>query len=238
MPKIYLNETDNLEKCESNGFNNFPFFDDLKKEDIAYLCSIAITRKYSKRQIIYSPALSTNSIYFCKTGRVKISILSKDGREKIINLVNPGEIFGETLFLENNKRNEIACTLDECEVYEIDNNEFREFLDKTNLYLWFTYLIKNKINSYLENIEDLSFKDASQRVAAFLLRYSNNFGKKIGSQTFTKSFLGHLEIAQITACSRQTVSSFLEQIRMLGIIHFDRNRLIVNDQDYLQRLAG
>ncbi|MFZ2322324.1 MAG: Crp/Fnr family transcriptional regulator [Ignavibacteriaceae bacterium] len=226
------------EKCEYNRFNIFPFFSDLKKEDLEYLNSITITRKYSKKQLIYSPVTITNSIYLCKKGRIKISILSKDGREKIITILNSGEIFGEIFFLENKRRNEIAFTIDECIVYQIDKNEFREFMDKTNLSLWFTYLIKNKILAYLENIEDLAFKDATQRVAAFLLRYSNNFGKKTGTQIFTESFLEHIEIARITSCSRQTVSSFLEQIRMKGIIDFDRKRLIVNDQDHLQKLAG
>ena len=103
MSKIYQRETKRLEKCESNSFKNFPFFNELKKDDIEYLNSIAFNRKYSKKQIIYSPVISTGSIYFCKKGRIKISILSKDGREKIISLVNPGEIFGETFFLENKK---------------------------------------------------------------------------------------------------------------------------------------
>lgn len=227
-----------IEEYECNCFKNPPHFDKLKKEEIELLNSITFLRKYAKKQLIYSPNISTNSIYFCKEGRVKISILSKDVREKIINLVGPGQIFGATFYFDNKNMNEIAHALDECEVYEINYNKFREFLDKTNLYSWFTFIIKDKLNLYLENIEDLAFKDASQRVATFLLRYSDNFGKKIGYQTFTKSFLGHHEISQITACSRQTVSSFLDQIRMKGIIDFNRNKLIVNDEVYLQKLAG
>lgn len=100
-----------------------------------------------------------------------------------------------------------------------------------------TKILGLKIKSFSERIEDLIFKDANQRIASFILRYAEQNGKKIGNQIFIKPFLKHQTIGELTACSRQTVNYFLNDLRNRGVIDFDRSKLIINDLNEIKKLV-
>ena len=93
-----------------------------------------------------------------------------------------------------------------------------------------------KLKSYSERIEDLVFKDAKQRVVSFISKLAEEHGKQVGDQIFVKPFLKHQDIADLTACARQTVNDVLTDLREKQIIDFDRKKLIINDTDKLKSL--
>ena len=97
-----------------------------------------------------------------------------------------------------------------------------------------TKIIGLKIRSYSERIEELVFKDTKQRVISFLVKLSSENGKKIGEQIFVKPFLKHQDIANLTACSRQTVNDVLTELREKSILDFDRKKLIIQKFDELK----
>jgi CRP-like cAMP-binding protein len=99
-----------------------------------------------------------------------------------------------------------------------------------------TKLIGFRLRKYSERIEDLVFKDAAQRVVSFLLSLSEEQGKAVGEEIFVKPFLTHQDIAEITACSRQTVNSVLTDLREQGVINFDRKKLIIKKKNELDKL--
>jgi len=197
---------------------------------------ITSMRNISKNQPIYFPKEPSNSIFFLKKGRVKLTRMSSDGKEMILGLVNKGEVFGEMAFLDEEERKDFATTLDECLICTINKDDFKQFV-KSNpeLNLRLTKLIGLKMRKYTERIEELVFKDAEQRVVSFLLSFANENGKQIGDEIFVKPFLKHQDIAELTACSRQTVNSVLTDLREKKIINFDRKKLIVHDKEELQR---
>jgi CRP-like cAMP-binding protein len=190
-----------------------------------------------KNQPIYFPQEPSNSIFFLKKGRVKLSRTSSDGKEMILALVNMGEVFGEMAFFDEGERNEFATALDDCLVCAINKNEFKGFVDKNpELNLRITKLIGLKLKKYSERIEELVFKDAEQRLVSFLLRLADENGKQIGEEIFVKPFLKHQDIAELTATSRQTVNSILTDLREKRVINFDRKKLIIYNREKLTSL--
>ncbi len=215
---------------------NFNIFKSLDTDSMEELNRITSMRNISKNQPIYFPKEPSNSIFFLKKGRVKLTRMSSDGKEMILGLVNKGEVFGEMAFLDEEERKDFATTLDECLICTINKDDFKQFV-KSNpeLNLRLTKLIGLKMRKYTERIEELVFKDAEQRVVSFLLSFANENGKQIGDEIFVKPFLKHQDIAELTACSRQTVNSVLTDLREKKIINFDRKKLIVHDREELQR---
>jgi CRP-like cAMP-binding protein len=204
---------------------NFNIFKDLKEESM------------QENQPIYFPQEPSNSIFFLKKGRVKLSRTSSDGKEMILALVNMGEVFGEMAFFDEGERNEFATALDDCLVCAINKNEFKGFVDKNpELNLRITKLIGLKLKKYSERIEELVFKDAEQRLVSFLLRLADENGKQIGEEIFVKPFLKHQDIAELTATSRQTVNSILTDLREKRVINFDRKKLIIYNREKLTSL--
>jgi CRP-like cAMP-binding protein len=213
---------------------NFNIFKDLKDESMQELSRITSMQDIPKNQPIYFPQEPSNSIFFLKKGRVKLTRTSNDGKEMILALVNKGEVFGEMAYFDEVERNDFATALDDCLVCAINKNEFKEFVDRNpELNLRITKLMGLKLKKYSERIEELVFKDAEQRLVSFLLRLADENGKQIGDEIFVKPFLKHQDIAELTATSRQTVNSILTDLREKNIINFDRKKLIIYNRETL-----
>lgn len=213
---------------------NFNLFTSLKQESMMELNKLVKDKEIGKNQPIYFPNEPSSSIFFLKTGRVKISRYSEDGKEMIMAFINPGEVFGEMSYLGEGERTDIAVSVEPSFICAINKDDFAQFIEKNpSLNLRITRLIGLKLKSYSERIEDLVFKDAKQRVISFIKKLADDNGNKVGDQIFVKPFLKHQDIADLTACARQTVNDVLTDLRVKGIIDFDRKKLIINKPDEL-----
>ena len=216
---------------------NFNMFKGLDAPSMERLNKISSMQTINKNQPIYFANEPSNSIFFLKKGRVKLTRTSPDGKELIIALVSPGEVFGELGVIDNGERTDYAYTTDESLICAISTNDFQEFISKNpELNLKITKLIGFKLRKYSKKIEDLIFKDAPQRVISFILNFAIEHGKKIGDELFIKPFMTHQEIAELTACSRQTVNAVLTDLRVKGIINFDRRKLIIIQEEKLKNM--
>jgi CRP-like cAMP-binding protein len=225
------------EKSKLWYLENFNLFTSLKQDSMMELNKLVSEKEISKNQPIYFPNELSNSIFFLKTGRVKISRYSDDGKEMIMAFINPGEVFGEMAYFGEGERTDIAITVEPSYICAINKNDFAGFIEKNpSMNLKMTRIIGLKLKSYSERIEDLVFKDSRQRVISFLIKLADENGIKIGSQIFVKPFLKHQDIADRTACARQTVNDVITDLREKQIIDFDRKKLIINDADKLKSL--
>jgi len=218
------------EKTKLWYLENFNLFKGLNDDKKAELKRITSMRELNKNEPIYFANDPSTSIFFLKTGRVKIVKYSSDGKENILTLINPGEIFGEMAFLDEKERTDFAITVEPVLICAINKDDLGEFINKTpSLNIKLTKMIGLKLKSFSERIEDLVFKDANQRVISFLLRMIEKNGKSVGEQIFIKPFLKHQDIAELAAYSTQTVNYILTDLRDKNIINFDRKKLIIND---------
>lgn len=217
---------------------NFNLFEGLNSENMERLEMITKMQEISKSQPIYFAQDPSNSIFFLKKGRVKLTRTSPNGKEMIVALINPGDVFGEMSIVEDSERSDYAITMDQSLICAISKNDFKDFIEKNpSLNLKLTKLIGFKMRKYSERIEGLIFKDANQRVVSFLLSLAEDQGKKIGDEIFIKPFLTHQDIASLTACSRQTVNAILSSLREEGLIDFDRRKLIIKNKKKLINLS-
>ena len=215
---------------------NFNLFKSLSMKSMEELNSITTMKDIPKNQPVYFANEPSNSIYFLKKGRIKLTRTSPEGKEMIIALVNPGEVFGEMSILDDGGRNDYATVLEPALICAISRNDFKNFVEANpELNLRITKLIGFKMKKYSERIEELVFKNAEQRVISFVLSLARDHGKKLGDEYFVKPFLTHQNIAELTACSRQTVNAVLTDLREQGHIHFDRKKLIVHSEQALQK---
>ena len=227
------------EKSKLWYLENFNLFRGLKEDSMMELNKISSMHELKKEEPIYFANEPSKSIYFLKTGRVKIAKYFSDGSEKIITIINPGEIFGVMAYLDEAQRTDYAITVEPSLICAINKNDLASFIEKNpELNLKLTKLLGFKLRSFSERIEYLIFKEADQRVTSFILKYAEKNGKKIGDQIFVKPFLKHQDIGELTACSRQTVNYILTDLRHKGIIDFDRSKLIVNKLEELKKVVS
>ena len=151
------------EKSKLWYLENFNIFKSLGQPDMEALNKITSMQDISKNQPIYFAHEPSSSIFFLKKGRVKLTRTSPDGKEMIIALVNPGEVFGEMSVIGEEERVDYAIAIDSSLICAISKNDFAKFIEsKPELNLKITRLIGFKLKKYTERIEGLVFKDATQ----------------------------------------------------------------------------
>jgi len=190
----------------------------------------ASMNRVEKNGVIYFPEVQSKNIYFLKTGHVKIARLSPDGREAILDIVGPGEIFGELTLADDGGEVyvEMAEALDEVLICAMSKNDFMEFLKKNpELNLRMVKLIGLKLRKVESKVEDLIFKNVRERIMTFLFRFAEAFGKIKERQISVPKFLSQDEIAHMTGASRQTVATILNELRKEGVIDFTTKSLTI-----------
>lgn len=192
--------------------------------------------KMKKNEYIYFPEDPSSSIFFLKKGRVKIGSYSDSGKEIIKAILNPGEVFGELSLVGQEKRNDFAIALDNnLVVCSLGMKDMEEMIEKNPLIgIKVTKLIGFKLQKIERRFESLVFKDARTRIVDFIVDLGQEKGKAIGKEILVKHNLTHLDMANLTATSRQTVTTVLNELKEKNMIHLERNKFLIRDIDSLK----
>ncbi|MBC8345663.1 MAG: Crp/Fnr family transcriptional regulator [Candidatus Marinimicrobia bacterium] len=213
------------------GINLFQGMDD---KSMATMVSRTKMHVAKKREIIYFPEEPSNTIYILKDGKIKISRLSEDGRETTLDLLGPGEIFGESAILGQDTHGNSATVVEDAVICAINKDMFKEIMDMSpQLNLSISKFIGFRLRRIEAHIEDLVFKNAEERIIAFLKRYANTFGKELVDRITVRPFLTHQEIAELTATARQTVNAVLNQLANDETVSYSRRYFNILDKSWL-----
>ncbi len=193
-----------------------------------------VEKVFKKGEYIYLPDDHSDKIYFILYGRVKIGSYGDADREIIKAVLSKGEVFGELALISDGKRGDFAIAMEETEVCIVNKRDIKNlFKDRSNLQTFFLQLFGTRIIEMENRLESLVFKDSRTRIVDFLLEMASKKGERVGYETVVRKFLTHQEIANLTATSRQTVTTVLNDLRNKGLIKFDRRRLLIRDKEKL-----
>ena len=212
---------------------NFGMLKALSKEEKERLDSMAVMRHAPKKQVLYFPADSSSSVYLLKAGKVKISRLSSDGREIILTILGPGEVFGELGITGQQEREEVAEVTDDAVICVVDIKDLQNMMhDNSKFNMEILKFIGFRLKRVQSRLESLIFKNAEQRIRSLIKELALDHGRPIAgddNQREVKLGLTHEEIAKLTATSRQTVTTQLNELEKLGLIKYDRKRIYIKD---------
>ena len=222
------------EKTKIWYLQNFNLIQGMDESSMEMMDQKSKMKKSSKREVIYFPEERSDNIYMLKEGKVKISRVSEDGKKMTLQLIGPGEIFGESAILGQEKRENIAEVVEDAVICSINRTMFQEMLaNNPKMNLSINKFIGLRIRKIQAHVEDLVFKDAHERVVAFLKRYAKTFGKEMIDGWMVRPFLTHQEIADLTATSRQTVNSILNDLVTNQDIKYTRRYFQVLRADWI-----
>ena len=192
--------------------------------------------EYKKDDFVYFSDEPSSHVYLIAEGRIKIGSYSDDGKEIIKAILQPGEIFGELALVGEEKHSDFAQVMDKkvsiCQLTLEDMDELMK--ENKDLSVKITKLIGFRLRKAERRIESLVFKDARTRIIDFLYDLGVEHGQKVGFEILVKNFFTHQDIANLTATSRQTVTTILNELRESNRINFDRRRLLIRDLETLK----
>jgi CRP/FNR family transcriptional regulator, cyclic AMP receptor protein len=193
-------------------------------------------KTFKRGTYIYVPNQDSDKIFFLTEGRVKIGNIGEGGKEFTKVILTPGEVFGELSIIGEGKRRDFAYAMEDTEVCMITTEDMKGLFKEYNgLYMFFMKLIGNRQLDIENRLESLVFKDARTRIIGFLVEIGQKKGQKVGFDTLVKKFFTHQEVANMTATSRQTVTTVLNDLRTKNQITFSRSRLLIRDLDALAK---
>lgn len=190
---------------------------------------------FSKGDLIFEPSQKADKVYFISSGRVKIASDKQSDKSITKAILGPGEVFGELAILSNNERRDYAIAMEKTEICEISKENLTSLFREHNpLFLFMMNLIGNRALEMEKRLESLVFKDSRSRIIEFLVDLNSKKGQRVGYEWVVRKFITHQEIANLTATSRQTVTTVLNELKTKNIITFNRKRLLIRDLDQLK----
>ena len=189
-------------------------------------------RKYKKGDYIFMQNAEHSKIYFVKKGLVKIGNFSSTGKEITKQLIVENELFGELTIIGQERYDDFAVALSDVEILTLDVDYVRaEMLRQPKLSNYIMTLIGIRLLQVEKRLERVAFENSRTRIIEFLKDLAIEKGKNVGYEILVNGFLPHQEIANITATSRQTVTTTLNELRSENLIYFNRKKLLIRDKD-------
>lgn len=215
-----------------------PLIGDLPADALAHLAEVVQLLEVRRRQVVYLPGDPGGSIYFVNGGRVKISKVTRDGKELTLAYRGPGDVFGELALIDGGPREEMAEAVDNALIAEMDRGEFERLIQNHGMIGYRLTKIFAQRRREIENkIENLVFKDVNAKLAQLLLRLGGEYGVDDARGTLVALKITHQEMANLIGSTRETVSLTLSQFKRKGLIHTDGRKVILADPDGLKALA-
>lgn len=213
-------------------------FSSLSEDEMAEMGRITSMESVKKRQPLYLPGDPGDNVFLLKSGRVKVSQISEDGKEFTLAILEPGEIFGELEVFEGTQRDTMAEALEDTSICVIKKRDFEELLKKRpDLTLRLTKMIGLRLRRLESRITDLVFKDVPSRLAHLLLRLSGEFGVRDGAAIRLTIGITHQQMANLIGSTRETVTAILGDFKRQGLISLDERRVVILREKELEHLT-
>ncbi|MDI6600184.1 MAG: Crp/Fnr family transcriptional regulator [Thermoanaerobacteraceae bacterium] len=183
-------------------------------------------RVYKKGESIHMDEEPGDYIYFIIKGKVVHIIHDSSGKERIILLMDDGDIFGEVTMFEEKQNLVISEPLEDSVIKKIPKGEFADLLNKdSTLYFAVIKSLTKKFRWLVMDLMDLSFENVYCRVATNLLMLMDMYGEKTEGGVQISLKLSQSDICRMAGASRVSVTRVMEEFDRLGIMEV-RDRLI------------
>ena len=178
-------------------------------------------------------------VYFIQEGSIKLGTYGSGGREITKAIYRSGEIVGEMALWGEEKHHNFACTMEQVKVRVMKVSDLQQKIRQHHsLHLELMRLVGQRLLATEHRLESMVFKNSRSRIVEYLYELGQEQGQRVGYEVLVRKFLTHQEIANLTATSRQTVTTILNELRNDNIITFNRKRLLIRDMELLEKKVG
>ena len=174
---------------------------------------------FPKKQAIFAQGDTADAVFYIQTGKVKLTVVSKTGKEATIGILNEGDFFGEGCLTGQPLRMCSAAAMTDCSVMQIDKTYMMEVLHREHAFsdMFVAYLLTRNIR-YEEDLVDQLFNSSEKRLARMLLLLAH-FGKD-GKPESVIPKISQETLAEMVGTTRSRVSFFMNRFRKLGFIDY------------------
>jgi CRP/FNR family cyclic AMP-dependent transcriptional regulator len=176
---------------------------------------------YARSKVIFAQGDPSDAVFYVQAGKVRLTVLSKRGKEATLALLGEGDFFGESCITSDQPRRVASATaITECRVLRIDKRAMLEVLHQEHAFsdLFVAYLV-GRYNQTQADLVDQLFNSAEKRLARTLLLLAR-FGKEGRSENVIPK-ISQETLAEMVGTTRARVNFFMNRFRQLGLIEYN-----------------
>ncbi len=219
-------------------FLQAPMFTALEPEAAAALRASLTEQTLTKGSILFAEGEPGDRLYVILEGKITLGHTSVDGRESLLAVLGPGEMFGELSFFDPGPRASTATALTDAVVAGLGHEQLSPWLTgRPELASALLQGLARRLRRTNETMADLVFSDVPGRVAKALMDLGEKFGEITPEGLLVTHDMTQEEIAQLVGASRETVNKALADFTHRGWIRLESRQVMVLDVERLGRRA-
>jgi CRP/FNR family cyclic AMP-dependent transcriptional regulator len=219
-------------------FEGHALFGQLSAEDIEALLSHARFHHHNAGDLIFAKGSPGRSMMAVIEGSIRISSTAIGGREVVLAILHPGEIFGEIALLDGGERTADATAMTDCDILIVDHRDFIPFLEhRGDLCVKLLRILCHRLRQTDEQVEAALFERLEGRVAKALIRLSaeNRNGGKPDAPVRLR--VSQQELAGMVGASRESVNKQLHVWARGGFLQLGKRLIVIRDPTVLEELV-
>ena len=213
-----------------------PLFTALDDASAASLRASMENVRLNKGAILFSEGDEGDHLYVIVEGKLKLGTSSGDGRENLLSILGPGEMFGELSLFDPGPRTSTATAVTDVRMLSLGHNKVVPWITQhPQVALELLARLAQRLRRNYEVVGDLVFSDVPGRVAKALIDLGERFGKETTEGLYVNHDLTQEELAQLVGASRETVNKALADFAGRNWIRLDGRAVLVLDLERLSK---
>ncbi len=221
-----------------DAFMQSPLFAALDAEGAAALRASLTATEFPKGAVLFHEGEPGDHMYVIVEGKVKLGQTSNDGRESLLGVLGPGEMFGELSLFDPGMRTSTATALTDATVLGLGHDQLTPWLSgRPEVAAALLMALARRLRRTNEAMADLVFSDVPGRVAKALMDLGEKFGAVSSEGLMVTHDMTQEELAQLVGASRETVNKALADFAQRGWIRLESRQVLILDVERLGRRA-
>ena len=213
-----------------------PLFTALADDSATALKARMVEVRVSKGQVLFNEGDSGDRLYIVTDGKIKLGIKSIDGRENLLAVLGPGEMFGELSLFDPSPRTATATALTDAKLLGLGQEDLNLWLaEHPEVAKHLLRALAQRLRRTWEAVGDLVFSDVPGRVAKALSELAQKFGTRNNDGLHVAHDLTQEELAQLVGASRETVNKALADFATRGWVRLEARAVVILDEDRLNK---
>jgi CRP/FNR family transcriptional regulator, cyclic AMP receptor protein len=210
----------------------------LPTSDLDHLAQLSAVRTYKAGEPVFLKGDPGTAMMAVLAGRVRICAYSTDGREVVLNVISPGEVFGEIAMIDGGERTADAFAMEETELLVLGRRDFMPVLARNpDVCIKLLELMCRRLRWTSEQMEDISFLDLRSRLAKRLVYLADHHGEPSGEGDRKTVRISQQLLANMIGASREAVNIQLAEWKEGGVISSRRGWITVLDRTRLDEIV-
>ena len=214
-------------------------FKNLSDDELKELAPYLASTTFRKKEEIFSEGDQPEWFYIVSSGKIKITKLSHEGKEIILELISPTDIFGGVAVLRNFPYPANAVAMEDTEVIKISRKNLMRLVDRfPNLMYCIALQLGDRMKSSYDSLKNIALERVEARIAALLLKLAGKVGTETKEGLVIDMRLTKQDVADMVGTTVETSIRTFSKFKKQGLLSDKDGRIVIKDQDGLEELSS